>query len=215
MEENFRFLRSQTGVHIHADLIVGLPGEDGESFGAGCDRLVGMGPQEIQVGILKRLRGTPIVRHDVEWGMVYASHAPYEVLQTRLVDFATLQRLRRFARYWDLIGNSGNFRQTTPLIWGDRSPFKSFMRLSDWLYAESGQTHALALARLAELIFRHLVEVGQGDAAVVAEALWQDYQRVGRSDRPAFLRPYIADGRVPAKGAVAGMRRSRQARHLT
>lgn len=58
--DNFRFLRDQTGVHIHADLIVGLPGESLESFGRGFDQLVGLRPQEIQVGILKRLRGTPI-----------------------------------------------------------------------------------------------------------------------------------------------------------
>ena len=67
--------------------------------------------------MLKRLRGTPIVRHDAEWGMVYSPHAPYEILQTKLIDFATMQRLRRFARYWDLIANSGNFVETTPLIW--------------------------------------------------------------------------------------------------
>jgi len=57
-----RFLRGETGVHIHADLIVGLPGESVESFAAGFDRLIALRPQEIQVGILKRLRGTPIVR---------------------------------------------------------------------------------------------------------------------------------------------------------
>ncbi|MCA8987998.1 MAG: B12-binding domain-containing radical SAM protein, partial [Planctomycetaceae bacterium] len=61
--ENFRFLREQTGVHIHADLIVGLPGESLESFAAGFDKLVELDPQEIQVGILKRLKGTPIIRH--------------------------------------------------------------------------------------------------------------------------------------------------------
>src|ERR1043166_3585296 len=60
LEDNFHFLRQQTGVHIHADLIVGLPGESVESFGAGFDRLIALKPQEIQVGILKRLRGTPI-----------------------------------------------------------------------------------------------------------------------------------------------------------
>jgi radical SAM superfamily enzyme YgiQ (UPF0313 family) len=48
LEENFRFLREQTGVHLHADLIVGLPGETVESFAAGFDRLVGLRPQEIQ-----------------------------------------------------------------------------------------------------------------------------------------------------------------------
>ena len=72
LEENLRFLRDETGVHVHADLIVGLPGESAESFAAGFDRLVALGPQEIQVGMLKRLRGTPIVRHDAAWQMVYS-----------------------------------------------------------------------------------------------------------------------------------------------
>ena len=80
-----------------------------ESFAAGFDRLIALGPQEIQVGILKRLRGTPIVRHDAEWRMIYNAQPPYEILQNRLIDFATMQRLRRFAKYWDLVGNSGNF----------------------------------------------------------------------------------------------------------
>ena len=117
LADNFHFLRRETGVHIHADLIVGLPGETVESFAAGFDRLIALGPQEIQVGILKRLRGTPIVRHDAEWRMIYNPHPPYEILQNKLIDFATMQRLRRFARYWDLVGNSGNFIESTPLIW--------------------------------------------------------------------------------------------------
>ena len=122
LEDNFHFLRHETGVHIHADLIVGLPGETLESFAAGFDRLVALGPQEIQVGILKRLRGTPIVRHDDAWQMVYNPHPPYEILRNKLIDFATMQRLRRFARYWDLVGNSGNFVESTPLIWNSPSP---------------------------------------------------------------------------------------------
>ena len=83
-------------MHVHADLIAGLPGEDFGSFGRGFDQLVALRPHEIQVGILKRLRGTPITRHDAEWQMVYADHPPYEVLQTKLMDFSTLQRMRRF-----------------------------------------------------------------------------------------------------------------------
>src|SRR3954468_9738694 len=124
VEENLRFLRAETGVHVHADLIVGLPGEDLASFAAGFDRLVALGPQEIQVGILKRLRGTPIVRHDHEFAMTYAAHPPYEVLSTKTMDFQCIQKMRRFARYWDLVANSGNFIHAAPLIWADdRSPF--------------------------------------------------------------------------------------------
>ncbi len=49
--------------------------------------------------------------------MTYAAHTPYEILQNKLLDFATMQRLRRFAKYWDLVGNSGNFVAVAPLIW--------------------------------------------------------------------------------------------------
>jgi len=245
LEDNFRFLRGATGVHIHADLIVGLPGETVESFGAGFDRLIALGPQEIQVGILKRLRGTPIIRHDAEWQMRYTPHPPYEVLQNKLIDFATMQRLRRFAKYWDLVGNSGNFVETTPLIWSvppascrrtdDQcrdsmkvgstvnpagkmpaapSPFASFLHWSDWLYAQTGRTDSIALARLAELLFKFLTgDVGL-DKRAVAETLWRDWQRGGgRNDRPEFLRPWIAE----ATSSLASRRRistlKRQSRH--
>jgi radical SAM superfamily enzyme YgiQ (UPF0313 family) len=214
LSENFRFLRDETGVHIHADLIVGLPGEDLASFGRGFDRLVALRPQEIQVGMLKRLRGTPIVRHDVDWGMVYSPHAPYEILQTKLIDFATMQRLRRFSRYWDLIANSGNFVETTPTIWGDQSPFEQFMRFSDWLFADTGQTHAISLSRLSELIFNFLTRELAQDPQAVAQVIWRDFQRIGRSDRPAFLKDYVepADTRVVRSGRAIVP--SRQVRHL-
>jgi radical SAM superfamily enzyme YgiQ (UPF0313 family) len=212
LDDNLRFLRSQTGVHVHADLIVGLPGEDVASFGRGFDQLVRLGPQEIQVGILKRLRGTPIVRHDQAWGMVYSPHPPYEILQTRLVDFATMQKMRRFARYWDLIANSGNFVATTPLVWGDESPFEWFFRLSDWVFVRAGKSHAISLHRLMELMLEFLSTQRGLDRVIAAQAIWQDYQRGGRSDRPGFLAPYVAPADTRVKREATGP--MRQARFL-
>jgi radical SAM superfamily enzyme YgiQ (UPF0313 family) len=216
VEENLRWLRNETGVHVHADLIVGLPGESLESFARGFNRLVALGPQEIQVGMLKRLRGTPIIRHDTEWGMVYSPAAPYEILQTSLIDYATMQRLRRFARYWDLTANSGNFLESTPLIWDDGSPFDCFMKFSDWLFAAAGKTNSIALKRLAEFVFGYLVEVGGCHELRSAQAIWNDYRRGGRSDRPEFLRPYLPRldaAAFYAPAATAGP--PRQARHAT
>jgi radical SAM superfamily enzyme YgiQ (UPF0313 family) len=215
LADNLTFLRSQTGVHIHADLIAGLPGESVESFGAGFDRLIGLHPQEIQVGILKRLRGTPIVRHDAEWRMVYNAHPPYEILQTRLIEFATMQKLRRFARYWDLVGNSGNFVETTPLLWQtNASPFVAFMNWSGWLHGRAGRTDGIALSRLMEWLFEYLTGELKRDAREVAETMWRDYQRGGRRDKPEFLRTYIDD--MDAIESPGGKRSSlkRQARHL-
>jgi radical SAM superfamily enzyme YgiQ (UPF0313 family) len=214
LDDNFRFLRGQTGVHIHADLIVGLPGESIQSFGQGFDKLVGLNPHEIQVGILKRLRGTPIVRHDAEWQMRYNPNPPYEILQTRLVSFAEMQTMRRFARYWDLVGNSGNFVETTPLLWRDRnvSPFAAFMAFSEWLYGKVGRTDSIALARLAELLFEYLAESSGLDRGTVAETIARDWQRGGRRDPPEFLR---AHGAPPDRPTGARQRRGprRQSRH--
>ena len=215
LADNFRFLRAHTGVHVHADLIVGLPGESAESFGEGFDRLIALGPQEIQVGILKRLRGTPIVRHEAEWGMVYGEHPPYEILQTKLIDFASLQRLRRFARFWDLIGNSGNFIGTTPLIWGhDASPFREFMRLCDWLHERLGRQHGIALTELAELLFRFLIEENGREPHALAEIMWKDYEAGGRSGQPLFLRPYLPEAEVSRRDRARALAPKRQERHL-
>ena len=210
-EENLRFLREHTSVHLHCDLIAGLPGEDLPSFSAGFDRLVSLHPQEIQLGILKRLRGAPIARHDEQWQMVYSPHPPYEILQTKLIDFSTMQRLKRFARYWDLVSNSGNFLQTAPLLWRDGSPFASFLALSDWLHERTGRTHAIALKTLTELLWQYLVEKAGRDSAEVADAIQRDYQRCGRTDLPDLLRPGMTTDVAAARALHPTLKR--QARH--
>lgn len=216
VEQNLRWLRAETGVHVHADLIVGLPGEDLASFGRGFDRLVALSPQEIQVGMLKRLRGTPIVRHDVAFGMVYSPHAPYEILQTGAIGFADMQRMRRFARYWDLVANSGNFTGTTPLLWRDASAFESFLAFSDWLFRRIGRNHAIALQTLAERLFEYLTTVRGVDRRQAAESIWHDVRQGGRRDGPEFLRPWVSDelrsdGR---RDVTRGGLPARQQRHL-
>lgn len=235
LADNFRYLREQTGVHIHADLIVGLPGEDCLSFAKGFDQLYRLRPQEIQVGILKRLRGTPITRHDGEWEMKYSQHPPYEVLSTKLMDFVTIHRLRRFARYWDLIGNSGNFVETLELLMGKAaSPFEQFSGLCDWLQRRDGRTHGIALIRLYELLFEFLCQKHHDGGTPldseasplperpandvpeweqrIAMAMWQDYTRGGRRDRPHFLRRFDLPTVLVAK---KGQLPIRQARHAT
>ncbi|MFY9253125.1 MAG: DUF4080 domain-containing protein [Fuerstiella sp.] len=213
LENNFRFLKQQTGVHIHADLIIGLPGESIESLALGFDRLEALQPQEIQVGILKRLKGTPITRHDQEWQMVYSGHPPFEILSNRLLDFDTVHRLRRFARYWDLVANSGNFSRTYPLMWADgHSAFGRFLQFSDWLFAREQKTHGIPLGKLAEILFTFLTDELHCDGQRVAVAIWSDYVLGGRKDKPAFLRPF----ELAAPHEVADVEKllpSRQARH--
>ena len=213
-EENIRYLLRETGAHIHADLIYGLPGESLESFAAGFDRLVRIGPQEIQVNQLKRLRGTPIARHDTEWDMVYSPEPPYELLRNRDLDFPTLQRLRRFARYWDLIANSGNFLEASALVIKEApSPFARMMEFADWMFATHGRAHALALDFLGEQILRYATERCGIAADDVGPLLLADVLRGNRRDIPVFLRPWSngAVSRPPPERTEAPRR---QARHL-
>ncbi len=240
LEDNFRFLREHTAAHVHADLIVGLPGETVAGFAAGFDRLVALGPQEIQVGLLKRLRGAPIARHDAPEAMVYSPAPPYEILRNRVIDFPTMQRLRRFARYWDLVGNSGNFGETLPLFWlgapsagalrvaeslrfplkdaavAASSPFAEFLRFSDWFYAREGRHHGLALSRTMERVFGFLVEERGLAPAAVAAALVRDCARIGYLEVPVAVRPHALPEALAALAARRGTvapNAKRQARH--
>ncbi|MEZ4462210.1 MAG: DUF4080 domain-containing protein [bacterium] len=190
LADNFTFLRDHTGVHVHADLIVGLPGETLESFGQGFDRLVALGPQEIQVGILKRLRGTPIIRHDDAFEVRWSPTPPYEILSNSVLDFPTMQQLRRFSRYWDLVGNSGHFPSTLPLLWSDGTPFQNFFAFSNWLHETAQTTHGISLKRLVELLFQFLTEVRGIDADTVGLALLADWRRGRRYDTPNALKPW-------------------------
>lgn len=225
---NLRWLRDHSGAHVHADLIVGLPGEDEPSFARGFDQLWAAGPHEIQVGILKRLRGTPIVRHDAGFAMVYASEPPYEVLQTGAIDFASMQRMKRFARYWDLVANSGNWAAILPLVLAGPSAYGAFAAFAEWLHATTKATAGIALHRLASLLWQWLVEQRGCDAAEVGRLLAADYERCARHDWPEFLRPFVQPERLrrskPAGAAIEGGTKAaagehnpaakRQARHL-
>lgn len=204
-EANLRWLRQESHAHLHADLIIGLPGEAITSFAAGFDRLLALKPHEIQLGILKRLRGAPIARHTVDHAMRYQPVSPYNVLATDCIGFADMQRLARFARYWDLIANSGRFHATLPLILGD-SPFERFLALSDWLYAEVGQTHRIQLPRLFSLLYRALGGPLRGDPEAAEEALVADYARSGQKGQPPL-------GTTQGNSAASTVKGKRQRRH--
>jgi hypothetical protein len=214
-EKNIRWLREQSNALIHVDLIAGLPGEDLVSFGKGFDRLHALKPHEIQVGILKRLRGAPIDRHTEKHQLRYNPDPPYNVLATDCIPFGDMQRISRFARYWDLVGNSGRFHQALPLLL-DTAPFDNFMRFADWLYGQTHKTHEFAFERLCEFLHRHLTQVAGVDVDVATAAVLTDYEASGARGRLAFMEAGVRprDGKFSSENATARSR-MRQARHVT
>lgn len=205
-KQNLAWLRENTQAHLHTDLIFGLPGEDMNTFADGFDQLVALNPHEIQLGILKRLRGTPIIRHTDEYQMVYNPAAPYNILQSDCVSFEQLQQINRFARYWDLIANSGRFEHSLPLILSDR-PFWRFWALSNSIWQHSQQTHKIALPRLFKLLNTIVPSTLDVDAGTLEQALLADYAKSGQK------------GEIPFKAGMTQKQNlaanARQRRHLT
>ena len=199
--ENLLYLKSETKVHTHVDLIAGLPGESLESFAAGFDRLSGLAPDEIQVGVLKRLKGTPIIRHDSQWSMKYSERPPFQILENRNIDAVTLLKIQRFAKYWDLIANSGNFKLAFEKISASvaaekLSLFEWFWRLTDFLDSRHPTTHSIALISLFESMLFYFDEVLHWD---MKASLREDYQRGRSSVLPKFLRGLDYQGFIPKK----------------
>ncbi len=190
---NLTWLRTHSNAHIHADLIFGLPGEDLDSFGRGFNTLYALKPHDIQVGILKRLRGTPLIRHTEIYAMKYESEAPYGIISTSEVDFFTLQKMLRFARYWELIANSGQFNHTLKLFLNQYA-FMRFYIFSDWLYHYSKKTHQIALRKLFDYLYSGLKNKGLYDddyqltQAQLVEALLNDYKDAGLKGQPEFYK---------------------------
>ncbi|MDP2310211.1 MAG: DUF4080 domain-containing protein [Pseudomonadota bacterium] len=192
IEANLTWLRANTGVHLHTDLIVGLPGESVTQFAAGFDRLFALDPQEIQVGILKRLRGAPIARHTGPWGMIYSPRPPYEVLETGAIRFPELQAMKRFARFWSVLANSGHYRHTLPLLMGGESAFARFLALSEALGGRFGRSHGIASGRLVEAVYDHGIGAGIAPESL-GRALIDDLLNTGRLPIPDFLRPFATE----------------------
>ncbi len=206
--ESLRWLREASHAHLHADLIIGLPGEDIASFGQGFDQLVTLNPHEIQVGILKRLKGAPVARHDSPFQMCYNPMPPYNLLCNDHINFITMQRLNRFARYWEMIANSGRFKQSMPLILA-QNPFQNFMQLSDWLFETTGQTHKISLNRLIRLLYQGMTELLKLDNELTLQALHKDFKKV---DYPSF-KIMMASEPVKDKSSHKSSLASRQAQH--
>jgi hypothetical protein len=204
IKSNIKFLEDETQAHIHLDLIIGLPGETLESFGKNLDTLVSLSSCEIQLGILKKLSGTQINRHDKLHGMVYSDIPPYDILKTDQLSFNDIQIMKRFARFWDLTYNSGNFRHTIPMLYKDESVYKNFYDFTIWIYTQTDSTWKISLQRLSELLFTYLVEVKQLTAQEVAHNLLQDILKLKGRPVPNYLKPYANTIKINSKNGTSG-----------
>ncbi|RBP49618.1 B12-binding domain-containing radical SAM protein [Arenicella xantha] len=212
-QENMCWIREHSDAYIHADLIFGLPGETLDSFANSFDQLFALRPHEIQVGILKRLKGSPIVRHTDAHQLRFNPNPPFSIVSSDTVSFADVQQIGRFARYWDLVGNSGRFKNTLPLLVNDK-PFEQFSRLAEAIYQRTGQTHKISLLRLFDLVYQIGVESFSVAPQALKSAATLDHQASGLKSMPKCLgRDGVAKKTLNIDAKVGKNNSTRQSRH--
>jgi len=191
IKKNLSFLENETKAHLHVDLIIGLPGESIEQFGKNLDLLYSITKCEIQLGILKKLSGTTLNRHDKEHGMTYSDLPPYDILQNNLIPFDMMQKMKRFARFWDLVYNSGNFKKSVIYLFIDGKVYDGFFAFSQWIYSQTESTWQISLDRLAHLLYRYVVEILHVKEDDIKKDMIEDVMVVRGRKLPKFLRVEI------------------------
>jgi radical SAM superfamily enzyme YgiQ (UPF0313 family) len=139
--EVIRRLVAAGRVHLHVDLIWGLPGEGPAEIRAGFEEVLALRPHELQLGFLKFLPGAPIRRLIGPHGYVFQDGPPYEVIAHAALGAEELAQLKRFAEVFDLYYNSGQFRFTLRRLLQVRPAWELFSAL-----AEHFAAHGLLLA---------------------------------------------------------------------
>ncbi len=158
VKENISFLINYTKVHLHSDLIIGLPGETIESIADGFDQLITLKVSEIQVGILKKLPGALIAEHDQKFQMNYSSDPPYEIISNSMLNEKQITELKHFAKYFDIFFNSGHFRQSIEKLLDNKSPFEEFLKFSNWMWEKTKRLHSISLDLKKDLLLEYLPE---------------------------------------------------------
>ncbi len=203
-EANLRWLREHSHAHLHVDLIAGLPGETLTGFGAGFNRLMALAPHEIQLGLLKRLRGAPIARHTASHALDFDPLPPYTIRSTAALPADDVAALAVMADFHDRIVNSGRLpRLSQRLLAGD--PFARFLAAAQALHRRFGRRHGIDFESLVEALVDWLDTQAPGQRAALEQLALADYVASGARGRLGFMAKGLAGG-SPGTNTGSGAR---------
>lgn len=188
LRENVAKLRSFHNIHLHLDLIVGLPFEDMTSFIKSFNDVYSMKPDDLQLGFLKVLSGSHIGEKAEDYGILYESNPPYEVLSTNWISYEDVVRLKRVEEMLELYHNSGQFAHTIAFLEKQfESPFAMYDGLA-YFYERKGlfvQTPSRNYRY--EVLLDFACETDAMHTSIYKELLTYDlYLREKVKSRPAF-----------------------------
>ena len=190
LKENVTALLKSGNIHLHMDLIAGLPLEDMDSFARSFDDVYGLHPHALQLGFLKVLSGTEMEKMAGRHGLVYMDQPPYEILLTSCMNYKDMRFLKILEEVFDLTYNSGRFPFTlgylTEIV-GKGSAFAFYRKLTEW-YRDKGLTGLGHNAmEMAEFLFTYVKDNQPELLFPVRELLRLDVLRYLPNFKPDWL----------------------------
>lgn len=194
--DRVRKISAKHNIHQHLDLIAGLPYEDFASFCDSFDAVYRLKPQELQLGFLKVLRGSGMYECAGEYGIVYRSRPPYEVLGTRWISCGELLRLKEVEEMLEVYYNSQQFRCTMEALEKlFARPFAMYEALADYYKAQEAEGKSFSRMQRFVLLRGFIAQIGTADTTRFDELLTLDfYLRENGKSRPAWAEDLSAYG---------------------
>lgn len=212
LEKIVKRLHDGRNIHIHLDLIAGLPFEDYHSFRNSFNRVYAMKPEQLQLGFLKVLSGSYMAEKSGDYGLLYTESPPYEVLATKWLSFSDVCRLKQVEEMVELYYNSNQFTHTLPYL--ERffeDAFTLFERLSAFYERKGYFVNTPSRMYRYEALLCFAIEETEGEEELLKELLTMDvYSRENAKTRPAFARDLL-----PYKERINGFYRLEEKRRET
>ena len=181
-------LRQKENIHIHLDLIAGLPFEDYDSFVNSFDEVYAMKPEQLQLGFLKVLKGSPMEAKAVEYKIMYQKSAPYEVLSTKWLSYEQVLKLKKVEEMVELYYNSNQFRHMMPVLEQEfESAFKMYEALAEYYERKGYFVNVPARSSRYEVLLAFACEQNPAREGLYRELLTFDfYLREKAKSRPSY-----------------------------
>ena len=183
-------IHSFGNIHQHLDLIAGLPYEDYDSFRHSFNDVYALKPQQLQLGFLKVLKGSHMMEMCQEYGIVYKTREPYEVLSTKWLDYDHVLKLKTVENMVEVYYNSGQFQNTLEYLENFfQDAFSIYERLGSF-YMEKGYGDVShTRMRRYEILLEFLEDVPEISMDQVKDQMVYDlYLRENLKSRPGFAR---------------------------
>ena len=183
-------IHSFGNIHQHLDLIAGLPYEDYDSFRHSFNDVYALKPQQLQLGFLKVLKGSHMMEMCREYGIVYKTQEPYEVLSTKWLDYDHVLKLKTVENMVEVYYNSGQFQNTLEYLENFfQDAFSIYERLGSF-YMEKGYGDVShTRMRRYEILLEFLEDVPEISMDQVKDQMVYDlYLRENLKSRPSFAR---------------------------